>query len=111
MEVKITPTGVFSSEICFRWCNFCILLKTTLFARFGGALLLVKTSPSLVLYGWPHLLITFLQTLRHHHGAIVAMSVDPQGKVLYTCGADSYIKYYDIDHGREESIQRSTRIV
>ena len=56
-------------------------------------------------------MITFLQTLRHHHGAIVAMSVDPQGKVLYTCGADSYIKYYDIDHGREESIQRSTRIV
>ena len=49
-------------------------------------------------------MITFLQTLRHHHGAIVAMSVDPQGKVLYTCGADSYIKYYDIDHGREESI-------
>ena len=45
-----------------------------------------------------------MQTLRHHHGAIVAMSVDPQGKVLYTCGADSYIKYYDIDHGREEYI-------
>ena len=42
MEVKITPTGVFSSEICFRWCNFCILLKTTLFGRFGGALVKSK---------------------------------------------------------------------
>ena len=32
------------------------------------------------------------------------MSVDPQGKVLYTCGADGFIKYYDIDHAREDSL-------
>ena len=31
-----------SSDICFRWCNFCILLKTTLFGRFGGALVQSK---------------------------------------------------------------------
>ena len=37
MEVKITLAGLFSSEICFRWCNFCILAKTTVFDRFGGA--------------------------------------------------------------------------
>ena len=42
MEVKITSTGVFSSEIYFRWCNFCILPKTTVFGRFGGALLETK---------------------------------------------------------------------
>ena len=38
MEVKITPAGLFMSEICFRWCNFCILPNTTVFGRFGGAL-------------------------------------------------------------------------
>ena len=39
MEVKITPAGLFISEICFRWCNFCILPNTTVFGRFVGALL------------------------------------------------------------------------
>ena len=36
----MTPTGMFSSEICFKWCNFCILAKTTIFDCFGGALVL-----------------------------------------------------------------------
>ena len=39
--------------------------------------------------------------MKHHSGAVVAITVDPQGKVLYTCGADGFIKYYDIDHGRD----------
>ena len=42
--------------------------------------------------------------MKHHSGAVVAITVDPQGKVLYTCGADGFIKYYDIDHGREDSL-------
>ena len=40
----MTPTGMFSSEICFRWCNFCILAKTTVFDRFGGALAKTESS-------------------------------------------------------------------
>jgi WD40 repeat protein len=38
--------------------------------------------------------------MKNHSGSIVAMSADPHGKVLFTCGADSYIKYYEIDTGR-----------
>ena len=33
---------IFSYEICFRWYNFCILAKTTVFGRFGGALRITK---------------------------------------------------------------------
>ena len=44
--------------------------------------------------------------MKHHSGAVVAITVDPQGKVLYTCGADGFIKYYDIDHGREDNLLR-----
>ena len=34
---------IFSYEICFRWYNFCILAKTTVFGRFGGALIFTKS--------------------------------------------------------------------
>ena len=35
---------IFSYEICFRWYNFCILAKTTVFGRFGGALAITQIS-------------------------------------------------------------------
>ena len=33
-------------------------------------------------------------------GSIIALATDPMGRVLYSCGADSFIKYWDIKTGK-----------
>ncbi len=42
-----------------------------------------------------------VQTLRNHTGSVVALATDPNGKVLYSCGSDSFIKYWDIRTGKQ----------
>ncbi len=41
------------------------------------------------------------QTLRNHTGSIIALATDPTGQILYSCGADSFIKYWDIKSGKQ----------
>ena len=51
---------------------------------------------------WKKASLSFpFQTLRNHTGSVVALATDPNGKVLYSCGSDSFIKYWDIRTGKQ----------
>ena len=40
------------------------------------------------------------QTLRGHVGSITALGTDPKGYTLFSAGADSFIRFWEIKTGR-----------
>ena len=42
-----------------------------------------------------------VQTLKNHTSSVIAMAADPSGRVLYSCGADSFLKYFDMKTGEQ----------